>query len=114
MEAREAIEVLTDKNTSIGTLKCDDTAWRKLKPAIDAAVSALEKQTPKSPVITPSCAECEKESCDGCLSDNYGFSVTLCPNCKEVVQNRDNGCAYTYNFCPDCGQALDWGENQKD
>lgn len=49
IESREAIEVLTDKNTSIGTLKCDDTAWRKLKPAIDTAVEALEKQIQKKP-----------------------------------------------------------------
>lgn len=81
---------------------------------IGAAISALEKQTPKSAVITPNCAECEKESCDGCLSDNYGFSVTLCPNCKEVVENRNNGDVSTYNYCPNCGQALDWGENPKD
>lgn len=50
MEAKEAIEVLTDKNTSIGTIKCDDTAWRKLKPAIDTAVEALKKQIPKKPI----------------------------------------------------------------
>jgi len=39
----EAIEVLTDRHTSIGTTKCDDVAWRKLKPAIDIAVNALEE-----------------------------------------------------------------------
>ncbi len=43
MTENEAIEVLTDRHTSIGTTKCDDVAWRKLKPAIDTAVNALEE-----------------------------------------------------------------------
>ncbi len=43
MTESEAIEVLTDRHTSIGTTKCDDVAWRKLKPAIDIAVNALEE-----------------------------------------------------------------------
>ncbi len=43
MTESEAIKVLTDRHTSIGTTKCDDVAWRKLKPAIDTAVNALEE-----------------------------------------------------------------------
>ncbi len=43
MTESEAIEVLTDRHTSIGTTKCDDVSWRKLKPAIDIAVNALEE-----------------------------------------------------------------------
>lgn len=110
MEAKEAIKGLNNLFSEHElTLPCTDSL-----EILHMAVSALEKQTPKSPVITPSCAECEKESCDDCLSDNYGFSVTLCPNCKEVVKNRNNGDVSTYNYCPDCGQALDWGENSKD
>lgn len=43
MTEQEAIEVITDKNTIIETLKCDDVAWTKLQPAIDTAISALEE-----------------------------------------------------------------------
>ena len=43
MTAQEAIDVLTDKHTSIGTTKCDGENWKKLKPAIDTAVEALKK-----------------------------------------------------------------------
>ena len=96
MEAKEAIEVLTDKNTSIGTLKCDDTAWRKLKPAIDAAVEALKKQIPQKPIIS------------GALNDWY-----ICPCCGDEICKKyeyDN----RYVNCHWCGQTLDWEENHKD
>lgn len=43
MTENEAIKVLTDIHTNIGTTKCDDVAWRKLKPAMDTAVNALEE-----------------------------------------------------------------------
>ena len=74
MEAREAIEVLTDKNTSIGTLKCDDTAWRKLKPAIDAAVEALKKQIPKKIVHKP---EAGREADWTCVEIDTLWNVKL-------------------------------------
>lgn len=91
MEAREAIEVLTDKDTSIGTLKCDDTAWRKLQPAIDMAVKALEKQIPKKPIYD---------------------ALYACPNCHTIMLQgtfEESG-----KCCKECGQALDWEENNKD
>lgn len=91
------------------TLPCTDSL-----EILHMAVAALEKQIQKKPILTPNCAGCKKESCTDCLSDEYSPDTTLCPNCKEVVQNRDNGDAYTDNFCPNCGQALDWGENSKD
>lgn len=102
MEAKEAIEVLTDKNTSIGTLKCDDTEWKKLKPSIDAAVEALEKQIPKNPI-------------------EYEDKYYGCPACGNpvmhkwekyptILNDKKNGLPY----CLGCGQALDWGENSKD
>ncbi len=43
MTENEAIKVLTDKNTDISTSNCDDVAWRKLQPAVDAAISALKE-----------------------------------------------------------------------
>ena len=104
MEAREAIEVLTDKNTSIGTLKCDDTAWRKLKPAKDAAVEALKKQTAQKIIFN---SENDRE-----------YEDYICPNCKDILQQRRKGATaitiYKFKYCHNCGQALDWKENHKD
>lgn len=91
MTEKEAIEVLTDKNTSIGTLKCDDTAWRKLKPAIDTAVEALKKQIPQKPIY------------DG---------LYACPNCHTIM--LQGAFEARGKCCKECGQALDWGENHKD
>lgn len=95
MEAREAIEVLTDKNTSIGTLKCDDKAWRKLKPAIDTAVEALKKQIPSEPIRKswelPRCP-----SCGAALGEWLGDGYTRDWESKKVC---------------DCGQKIKWHDD---
>lgn len=93
MEAKEAIEVLTDKNTSIGTLKCDDTAWRKLKPAIDAAVEALKKQIPIEHHHTKT------------ASMREGARWSVCPICLGVICT---GTDEYPRFCTWCGQSIDW------
>lgn len=50
---------------------------------------------------------------------NRGISVSgeydidfnyLCPNCNTVVGDYETDDIF-YKFCPDCGQALDWSEN---
>lgn len=43
MDYQEAIEVLQDKNTCIGTTNCDDNAWKLLNPAINTAISAMQE-----------------------------------------------------------------------
>lgn len=51
--------------------------------AVDMGIKALEKQIPKKPVM------------------DYP-TVASCPMCDEVI------CPHT-EYCPDCGQKLDWG-----
>lgn len=75
--------------------------------------SGSERMIPKKPIITESCAGCEKETCTGCLSDYYSPDTKLCPNCKEVVNYLEDADAYTDNYCSNCGQALDWSSNDK-
>ena len=97
--AKEAIEVLTDKNTSIGTLKCDDVEWRKLQPAIDMAVKALEKQIPQKVIdkkmFPGNCGEIHVPNFSG-----------KCPSCGHAIIR---GVA-AHKGCPYCLQALDWSE----
>lgn len=93
MNEQEAISVLKDKHTDIGTTNCDDLAWRKLTPAIDTAISALEKQIPKKVLNRQE------------LKDFYGRCYRLrgnCPECTSIVLQS--------NFCEWCGQKLDWVE----
>ena len=68
-----------------------------------AIVSALKKQIPKKP--TP-----HKVKVDKILIGNgywnEGTTVYKCPNCGEFISRA-------YKHCGDCGQALDWSENEK-
>lgn len=100
MTSKEAIAVLTNKHTIIGTTKCNDNAWKKLKPAIDTAITALEKQIPTKPYIQ---------------SDGFGneeMQCYECPNCDSFI-GYVGDCVdehYQNNYCRFCGQAIDWDE----
>lgn len=65
---------------------------------------ALEKQIPKKPVT-------ETVNRGISVSGEYDIDFNyLCPNCNTVVGDYETDDVF-YKFCPDCGQALDWGEN---
>lgn len=68
------------------------------------AIEALEKQISKKPITE---------------TVNRGISVLgeydidfnyLCPNCNTVVGDYETNDVF-YEFCPDCGQALERSEN---
>lgn len=67
--------------------------------ALALAIRALEKQIPKKP--TP--IDYEKYIN---VIDNARFlrGAYWCPNCKHVVK--------TGSFCSDCGQKLDWSDEE--
>jgi len=103
MTEKEAIEVIRDKacNDRCEEIHCNDACmYGKDKCAFDMAIQALEKQMPKKPYIQQveidyyehDCMECP--SCDSFL----GYAS----ECKEEH--------YQENYCPNCGQRLDWGE----
>lgn len=56
--------------------------------AVDTAIDALEKETPKACVLSSNTVICP--SCDSCIGERHVFSV------KRP------------DYCSDCGQALDW------
>lgn len=39
------------------------------------------------------------------ITDNDGWKLYECPTCREDL---DELCGF--NYCPDCGQKLDWSE----
>ena len=64
--------------------------------SLDIAISALEKQIPKKPIlntISPS-----------------GVKWWRCPNCNKIIV----GCIISspQECCDDCGQALDWSDTE--
>ena len=73
---------------------------QKRAEAIDVAINALEKQIPKKP---------EYEA-DGYADGNLVYDYAKCPICGHDFEYgiNDWGCEY----CSDCGQKLDWSDEE--
>lgn len=69
------------------------TGERPANKVIALACKALEKQIPKKVILGYD----ERDS-------------ICCPNCKGEIAEMDDYDYYKHNYCPDCGQALDWSE----
>jgi len=68
----------------------------ELYEAVQVAREALEKQIPKKPIEIEVPSE-HKLQCPTCYN-RYFF--------KNSIFNKD------YNYCDNCGQALDWSEEE--
>lgn len=66
----------------------------------DIAIKALEKQIPKKPTYDG----------DGYAPDGtFVWDEWLCPCCRSRYEiDYDE-----YDFCPNCGQAIDWSEKNE-
>lgn len=72
---------------------------------IGTAIEALKKQIPKKPD-----AKITNRGID--ITGEYDIdSDYLCPTCKCVVGDCDTE-DYWYNYCPNCGQAIDRGDSE--
>ena len=60
--------------------------------ALKVGISALEKQIPKKVIW------------------KYAFYWACCPNCKNNIYDEEKE---KFKFCPDCGQALEWSEENE-
>ena len=62
----------------------------------ELSIEALEKQSPKNPYL----------SGDGYWNGQLVYDIWDCPNCgKSYEVDCDN-----YDYCPECGQKIDWSE----
>ena len=70
-----------------------------LNNAYDVAIRALEKQIPKNPTYEG----------DGYAPDGmFIWGEWICPCCgRRYEVDYDD-----YDYCPDCGQKLDWSEKE--
>ena len=66
-------------------------------PALEMAINALEKQIPKKPTYEG----------DGYAPDGmFIWGEWICPCCgRRYEVDYDD-----YDYCPDCGQKLDWSD----
>ena len=69
-----------------------------IKGAIECAVEALKKQIPRKPIIT----------IDGFFNGQPIYDTWGCPNCGKVNETDFDD----YEYCPICGQALDWSDTE--
>ena len=88
MTNEEAIKILTE----LKPIPVD--GFKIIAEAYDLAIEALEKQIPKKPTRT---------------RGKYGHTECAC--CGWVVESFC-GDLEQYPFCPNCGQAIDWSDDE--
>ena len=71
------------------------------KEAFSVAIKALEKQIPKKPRKT--------DSYRGVLKKAYAY---VCPTCGNVCLEKYMNERQNTMFCWDCGQKLDWSDEE--
>ena len=67
--------------------------------AVSVAIEALEKQIPKKP---------DYEG-DGYWNGELVYDTWICPHCEKKYEVDYE----EYDFCPNCGQAIDWSEDNE-
>lgn len=98
MTNEEALNIIEDV-----TWQDNGRHYGKITPAREIAISALEKQIPKKPIldtIFPS-----------------GVKWFRCPTCNNKIVSRLDGqwiAGRPQKYCDDCGQALDFNSNGSD
>jgi rRNA maturation endonuclease Nob1 len=71
--------------------------------ACKMGIQALEKHVPKK-------VKKEFVTVNGCITC---FETDVCPVCGNDFYIEDLGQTMYYAFCPDCGQALDWSDENE-
>lgn len=99
-EAREQLkDLIRDRGSFI--VGDDDEIYRKDIEALKKALELFEKQVPKK-------VKKEFVTVNGCITC---FETDVCPVCGNDFYIEDLGQTMYYSFCRDCGQALDWSDN---
>lgn len=83
-------EAIAEVRFNMSTIGLKESSVKRVVKARDLAIKALEKQIPKKPDFTE-----DKE-------------FALCPCCNG------NGLTDKQKYCDNCGQKLDWSDEQWD
>lgn len=83
------------------TLECDKTTFCCIPiRSLDVIVSALEMRLAKEPELVA-------YGCD--MDGDDIFDTWICPHCgTEYEQDIDK-----FDYCPECGQAIDWNSEMQ-
>lgn len=102
-EIGDQLEELIRDRESFMVGDYDKDIYDRDKEALEFAVKAVEKQIPKKLTIKLS-----EQMIQGYL---YRDKCCYCPTCDGFRGNLDYEPQKIrkYDFCPDCGQTLDWG-----
>ena len=96
MTLEEAIDFILNK-IQIDVRFCSDEDIKKTEAALKLAISALEKQIPKKPKYED-------------VDNIYGAIKRTCTACGDVCMVSNGAKSYEH-YCRQCGQALDWSDN---
>lgn len=102
MTESEAIEEIKYDCNELGKAIPCDTSWGcSFENAYGIAIKALEKRIPKKPRKT--------DSYRGVLKKVYAYVCPTCGNARleKYMNERQNTV-----FCWDCGQKLDWSDEE--
>lgn len=97
MEYKEAVEALKLINTSRVHPFYN---WEEMSEVRDIAIQAIEKQIPKKP-------DYEADGYDD--KGELIYDTWICPNCEKRYEVDCD----SYDYCPNCGQAIDWSDRNE-
>ena len=104
MTTEQAIYQLTDlikDRESFMVGDYDKSIYDRDKEALQTAITALEKQLPKKPLYRETEYYAHKFA--------KGIKAPFC-ECSRLAVDEENDC---FTYCPDCGQALDWSDENE-
>lgn len=97
MTSEEAISYLMNFNISFSR----GNGKTRLLLALKKAIEALEYRIPKKPLMLKN----DEDIKIGAGTWKAGVTIYKCPRCNGFI-SRSN------DFCPKCGQALDWSDEE--
>lgn len=105
---KEMAEAKRKDEQTLGALNMAIKAMEEIQQyreigTVEECRAARERRTQRR-ALRRKCSKCDKD-CDG-LCEDY---TDRCPECKKVIYNEHG---VTYAYCPNCGQALDWSEEE--
>ena len=101
-EVRNQLEELIRDRESFMVGDYDKDIYDRDKEALEFAVKADEKQIPKK-------VKREFLSIGGAITC---FEAEICPSCGKNIYDDEVEVSYN-EHCPECGQALDWSDENE-